>query len=65
MATRTRYTISQLCDKFIVIDSQSSLLKVMNSQGQMADNSDPAQARYFGMTLGEAQELSAKLEATR
>lgn len=60
-----RYGIHQFNrpDNFVVQDEQSAWFSIMNDQAQIADNTDPAQMRFFGMPLADAQALADALNA--
>lgn len=58
---RSRYILTQLNSRFVVTDSQVSSLKIVNDQAGPADITNPAEVKFFGMTLAEAKALASKL----
>jgi hypothetical protein len=64
---RKLYTVHQFQgpDRFVVRKSDSTYEPIMTNEGVPADNRNPEDVRFFGMSLADAEALSELLEATR
>jgi hypothetical protein len=64
---RKLYTVHQFQgpDRFVVRKSDSMYEQIVTDRGTTADNRNPEDVKFFGMTLDEARALSDRLEATR
>lgn len=60
---RDRYIVSHLNGRFQVTDSAVAGVQIMNDQAKNADNTDPAQMKYFGMDFDAADALADQLNA--
>ncbi len=56
-----RYIITKLNGRFVVTDSRSSELIVVNDKGRPADVRNADETRFFAMDLTDAEQLAEQL----
>lgn len=61
--TNHRYDRARLNDGWIVTDRRSSQLTALTDRGTWADVTNPAEARFFGLSEAESKRIVDQLNA--